>query len=287
MPELPDLVYIRKHLAQEIVHSAIAQVTIREPIVLRVAIDMPFEATLIGSEITAVDVHGPFLRFGLSRSVELILNLMLAGKLQLQGGDEKPFGHLCVALHLSSGQRLNLCDDQKMAKVYVVRSDDYRQIPRYREQGVDILSPEFTPDRFRNLAKQNSRKQVRVFINDQSILSAIGNAYADEILFEAGIHPKTFVNKLSAEELQRLYEAIINVIKWGIEKVEAAHQPIHVKVRDHMRVRNRRGEPCPRCGTTIRREGVRGHDVFFCPSCQPASRKMFIDWKRTQPVIKT
>jgi len=287
MPELPDLVRIKKYLAREVVHSTIAQVTVREPIVLRVAIDRPFESALIGCEITAIDVHGPFLRFGLSRSVELILNLMLAGRLQLQGRSKKPLGHLCVALHLSSGQGLNLCDDQKMAKLYVVRSGDYRQIPRYREQGVDILSSEFTAERFQNLAVKNSRKQVRVFINDQNILSAIGNAYADEILFEAGIHPKTFVNKLAAEDLHRLYGAIINVIKWGIENVEAAHQPIHVTVRDHMRVRNRRGEPCPRCGTTIRREGVRGHDVFFCPSCQPATRKLFINWKKIQPGIGT
>jgi hypothetical protein len=56
-----------------------------------------------------------------------------------------------------------------------------------------------------------------------------------------------------------------------------AAEPIHVKVRGQLRVRNRRGEPCPRCGSTIRREGVRGHDVFFCPRCQPATRRHFFD----------
>ena len=69
-------------------------------------------------------------------------------------------------------------------------------------------------------------------------------------------------------------------MRWGITEVEKAAQPIQVKVRDHMKVRNRKGEPCARCGTTIRREGVRGYDVFFCPVCQPATRKVFIDWKR-------
>jgi formamidopyrimidine-DNA glycosylase len=116
-------------------------------------------------------------------------------------------------------------------------------------------------------------------INDHTVLSAIGNAYADEILFEARIHPKTFSARLSKEETDRLFVAIGSVMTWGTKKVEEAARPIHVKVREHLKVRNRRGEPCPRCGTTIRREGVRGHDTFFCPSCQPASRKLFIDWR--------
>ena len=69
-------------------------------------------------------------------------------------------------------------------------------------------------------------------------------------------------------------------LQWGIRMVEEAEEPIHVKVRGHMKVRNRKGKPCPRCGGTIRREGVRGYDVFFCPTCQPPSRKLFIDWSR-------
>jgi len=92
--------------------------------------------------------------------------------------------------------------------------------------------------------------------------------------------PKTFVSKLTEEEISVLFDSIGSVMDWGIREVEKAAQPIHVKVRDHMKVRNRRGEACPRCGTTIRREGVRGYDVFFCPACQPASRKLFIDWKK-------
>ena len=115
---------------------------------------------------------------------------------------------------------------------------------------------------------------------DQTALSAIGNAYADEILFEAGIHPKTTCNQLGEKDVERLYESVRKVIQWGIDEVEKAAQPIHVKVRDHMRVRNRKDQPCPRCGTTIRRVGVLGYDAFFCPRCQPATRRQFIDWNR-------
>jgi formamidopyrimidine-DNA glycosylase len=170
-----------------------------------------------------------------------------------------------------------------MMKIYLVHPGEYSVIPGYTTLGVDIRSPGFTEQRFRELAAVHTRKQVRVFINTHTILDTIGNAYADEILFEARLHPKTFVGSLSDEDLGRLYHAITTVIEWGIARVAAAGEPIHVKVRDHMKVRNRIGLPCPRCNTKIRREGVRGHDVFFCPQCQPARRGAFIDWRKIPP----
>jgi formamidopyrimidine-DNA glycosylase len=114
---------------------------------------------------------------------------------------------------------------------------------------------------------------------DQTVLSAIGNAYADEILFDAGLHPKTFCHQLKTDQVDRLYESIKRIIGWGIDEVERAGQPVDVKVRDHMRVRNRKGEPCPVCGTTVRREQVYGYDTFFCPKCQPSVRTTFISWE--------
>ncbi|HET6486082.1 MAG TPA: zinc finger domain-containing protein, partial [Spirochaetia bacterium] len=120
--------------------------------------------------------------------------------------------------------------------------------------------------------------QARVFVMDQTALSAIGNAYADEILFAAGIHPKTSCASLSAEERRKLYDSIRSVMAWGIEEVRKADRPIEEKVRDHMRVRNRKDQPCPVCGGTIRRAGVLGYDSFFCPTCQPAVRKQAIPW---------
>ncbi len=284
MPELPDLLYIQKYLRSEVCGRTITAAVVKQPVVLRVAIDEPFDKAVTGKRIQACELHGPFLRLELSEDRDLVLNLMLAGKLQHQKPNDRPEGFLCFSLTLDDESKLNLCDEQKMAKAYIVRRGGVSVIPKYTEQGVGVLSKEFTLPLFKQLAAAHAGKQVRVFINDQTILSAIGNAYADEILFEARIHPKTFVRKLSDEELERLYHAIGSVPQWGIAHVEQAAQPIHVKVRTHMRVRNRRGEPCPRCGTTIRREGVRGFDVFFCPTCQPPSRRHFLEWNtRHQP----
>jgi formamidopyrimidine-DNA glycosylase len=280
MPELPDLLYIQRYLRHEIRQRVITAVSIRRPVVIRVAIDEPFDRALIGRGIEDVHVHGPFLRFALSGGRDLILNLMLMGRVQHQRIREKAGRDMCFSLSLDDGSRVNLCDKQMMAKAYLVRRGEYSAIPTYDLQGVDLLSKAFTWELFQKLSARHSRKQVRVFINDHSILSSIGNAYADEILFEAGIHPKTFVGRLSSHDLESLFSSIRSVLAWGISCVQSARQPIHIKVRDHMKVRMRHGEPCPRCGMTIRREGVRGHDVYFCPSCQPASRPLFIDWKK-------
>jgi formamidopyrimidine-DNA glycosylase len=281
MPELPDLLYIRDFLRKHLPAHSIRDVIVKQPILLRNALSEPIEKVFIGKSFTAVDIHGPFLRFPTNGSAEMIVNLMLAGRLQIQQPSEKPEGYLALSFGLEGGTRFNICDSELMAKVYVVPQGDYAAVPAFTTQGIDVLSDVLTPEFFAALAKKNSRKQVRVFINDHTQLSSIGNAYADEILFEARLHPKTIVAKLTGAEIVALHGAILSVLRDGIRKVAEAGEPIQVKVRDHLKVRNRHGEPCPRCGTTIRRAGVRGHDVFFCPKCQPATRKGFVNWDRT------
>lgn len=280
MPELPDIVYIVAQLAA-LEGKTVAEAAVRQPLVLRNVLDRPAGEVLAGGTLTKVWYRGPFLVFQFGAAAELIVNLMLAGRLQLQRRGEKALGHLCLSIGFEDGTRLNLCDEQKMAKAYLIAAGGSAAVPGFDGQGADILGPQFTREAFRAIAKLHTRKQVRVMINDHAVLCSIGNAYADEILFEAGIHPKTLVARLTPAELDRLHDAIGSVMAWGIAQVRQAGQPIEVKVREHLRVRNRHGLPCPRCGATIRREGVRGYDVFFCPRCQPATRKHFIDWSRT------
>ncbi len=278
MPELPDLLYIQKYLKNSVVGKIITEVSVKEPIVIRNSLTQPFDEVLKGKSFLDARIHGPFLDLPLSEKKELAINFMLMGKFQHQHPEEKPERWLCFSLKLNDGLRLNYCDEQNMGKVYLIAKGNYEQIPKYLQQGLDILSPRFTLEKFKDLAAQHRRKQVRVFINDHSALSSIGNAYADEILFDAQIHPKTSVNQLTSDDLERLYGSILNVMKWGIEEVEKAQRPIHIKVRDHMNVRMRQGKPCSRCGEIIRIVGVNGRDAFFCPQCQPTTRQLFIDW---------
>jgi formamidopyrimidine-DNA glycosylase len=279
VPELPDLQFIVRKLAPRIEGRTIREVTVKEPIVIRMLLPGSggFTEALPGRRIESLARRGPFLTFTLSGEAQLIMHCMLAGRLQIAAKGEKAVPNLCFSLLLDSGEWLRYGDEKKMGKVYLVATGRWDAIPGYREQGVDILSEDFTFERFEGLIA-GRRHQARVFLMDQSALSAIGNAYADEILFSAGIHPKTSCSRLSPAERRKLYDAVRSVMAWGIEEVGKADQPIEVKVRDHVRVRNRKDQPCPVCGTKIRRVGVLGYDSFYCPHCQPATRAQAIPW---------
>jgi formamidopyrimidine-DNA glycosylase len=276
MPELPDLVHLVRHLGPAVTGKKIAGARVSEPIVLRILETGSFSELVSGQEILLLERHGPFLRFELLRR-DLVMHLMLAGRLKLCAPGEKKLPHEAFALEFDDGCALSYGDEKSMGKVYLCPKGDFSGIPGYLGQGVDLTGPDFTWERFSTLIAKK-RTQVRVFVMDQTSLSAIGNAYADEILFEAGLHPKTPCYSLSAADRRVLFDAIDRVLAWGIEEVEKAGRPIEDKVRGHMRVRNRAGEACPRCGTTIRKAGVLGFDSFFCPRCQPNRTGRGIDW---------
>jgi len=301
MPELPDLEYLVKHLRPGLVGRRILSVSIHEPIVLRVLLPGAFAELLVGDEFETVERHGPFLRFGLrlaagqspalgfeqaptqgEKRYDLVMHLMLAGRLRLARSNEKRLAHEAFSLALDDGSSLAYGDEKCMGKVYLCEAGRFESIPGYLSQGLDVRGPDFDYAAFSRLIAKK-RCQVRVFIMDQSALSAIGNAYADEVLFEAGLHPKTLCSSLAEADKKKLFDSIVKVLAWGIEEVERAGKPLEEKVRGHMRVRNRAGQACPICGTTIRKAGVLGFDSFFCPRCQKDRSGRGLDWNKLPP----
>ncbi|MDZ7268545.1 MAG: DNA-formamidopyrimidine glycosylase [candidate division KSB1 bacterium] len=279
MPELPDLVYLEKRLQPLLVGRQFTAVEVYEPVVVRMLLPGDFAQTLTGLTCTAVRRHGPFLVFSLSGEKELILHPMLAGRLQWRNDAGQPAASCALTLTCEPGAgRLHYLDDKRMGKIYLTKAGAYGNIPRFCDQGPDLLSAAFSLEYFQQQLRR-SRKQVRVLLMDQAVVSCIGNAYADEILFHAGLHPKTFCQQLQEEEITRLYHSIRAVMQWGLDAVAAAQPALEVKVRDHLQVRNRKDQPCPKCGSKIRRAGVLGHDAFFCPTCQPPARRQFLDWR--------
>lgn len=213
----------------------------------------------------------------------MVIHPMLAGRLQWALPQEKVAAACALSFECVGPDQakhvLHYLDDKKMGKVYLAGSGHYKPIPKFNDQGPNLLSADFSLIYFRQKIKK-SRQQVRVLIMDQTVVSCIGNAYADEILFSAGLHPKTFCYQLDDDAIAKLHGCIIAVMRWGIAEVEKTNQPLEVKARAHMRVRNRKDQPCPHCGAKIRRAGVRGFDTFFCPTCQPLTRSQFIDWRK-------
>ena len=287
MPELPDLVHVARVLGGAIVGRRVVAARTGDPTVLRLMVQDAFPQVLNGRTISAVERRGHFLRFAFDGDLVVVVNAMLVGKYRLLGAAEAAPGKkdpvaLGLALTFDDGRELRYIDDKRMGKVYVAHVADEAKIPVYGALGVDLMSPEFDRERFGKLAR-GRRDQVRAFLMDKGALASLGNAYADEILFAARIHPKTFMRQLGPEDLDRLYAAIGEVLRNAIAEIERRDEPIDVKVRDFLSVRGRDGQPCPRCGTKIRSVRVLGADSCFCPTCQPATRKLFVDWGRLPP----
>jgi len=275
MPELPDLLYVLGRLRERLLGRHVTTERVREPVVLRFTVRGNL-SVLLGRPL--VDAfrksHFLVLRF---EGLDLAVNPMLAGRFRLAEPGESDEASLGFALGFDDVE-LRYLDEKKMGKAYLIATDDWRAIPGMQTGGIDILSPEFTRERFVSLLKHR-RDQVRVFLLDKKALDSLGNAYADEVLFEAGIHPKTFCRSLSHDDGVRLHDAIVKVVKEAASEVARRGEPIEKKVRDFLKVRLK--ETCPRCGSKLRTAGVKGMDSWFCPRCQPATRSGLVDWTRT------
>ncbi len=282
MPELPDLAHVESVLRPALVGRRVTSARTGDPTVLRVMIPDPFPAALVGRAFTDVARRGHFMRFSLDGDLVLIINAMLVGRYRLvlpaeAAQKKKDPRALGLAVVLDDGVELHYVDDKRMGKIYVARAADEATIPVYGHLGLDVLSPAFTREAFgRAIARR--RDQARMFLMDKSALASIGNAYADEVLFAARIHPKTFCNKLAPAEIDALFAAVGDVLRQAIDEIARRREPVEVKVRDFLKVRGRDGKPCPRCGTTIRAVRVGDGDACFCPACQPTGRKLFVDF---------
>ena len=275
MPELPDLLYVLSKLRERLLGRHVTAERVREPVVLRFTVRGNL-SLLQGRTLGDAFRKSHFLVFRFE-GLDLAINPMLAGRFRLAEPGTPDEGTLGFALAFGDVE-LRYLDDKKMGKAYLIASGDWQAIPGLQSGGVDVLSSAFTRERFVSLLKHR-RDQVRAFLLDKKALDSLGNAYADEVLFEAGIHPKTWCRSLTHDDAVRLHTAIVTVLGEAAAEVARRAEPIEVKVRDFLKVRLK--QVCPRCGAKIRRAGVRGMDAYFCPHCQPATRAGLVDWTRT------
>ena len=238
-------------------------------------------AALVGRTV-GVERQSHFMVFGLdgpAPALEVAIHPMLAGRFQLCPAQARVTKDTCFAFTFEDGRQLRYRDRKQMGKVYIAPTDKRTSIPGLASIGLDVLAPN-SPSRLLSGARRR-RDQVKVFLMDKSALDAFGNAYADETLFAAGIHPKARVRELSDAQLHALHQAAITVLREACETIRERQPPLHEKVRDFLKVRNRKGEPCPTCDAPIRVAGVRGHDAFFCAVCQPDQKgRGFVRWRR-------
>ncbi len=268
MPEIPDLEAIGDFCNARLPGQRIERAQPIIPVVFRIP-KAEFVQALEGNTFGQTERRGKFLLFGLESGHRLVINPMLTGRFQYVPSEEKRRARTCMALGLANGQELRYVDERLMGKVYLVPADGLGQVPQFAEMGPDALSPELTEEDFAERLRRHTGQIKGILVNHRFI-AGIGNAYADEILWKAGLHPYRRRTTLSGEDVHRLYEAVRSVLTWAIAIVAGRmrEELVYDEVRDHLRVHRRGGEPCPACGTRISEITAGGRITSFCRNCQ-------------------
>jgi len=267
MPELPELEVIKNFFNARILNLPIQLIQIKQPLVFRCLLN-ELQEKLTQAYFTKIERRGKFLLFHTHQPEILVFNLMLSGRLQWVEKNEKLKPVTCLQMTFENGRELRYFDQRKMGRIYLVTPENLSTIPQWSELGLEPLDETFTYEVFLAGLKQRFGMIKNVLLS-QKFLSGIGNAYADEILFEAGILPLRKRTELLPEESLRLFQAIKNVLNVSISMVEKdVVEEIHQEKRAFLRVHNRGGQPCPKCGTTISELKPDGRTTNFCRACQ-------------------
>jgi formamidopyrimidine-DNA glycosylase len=272
MPEVPDLEAIRKFFNRSIVGQAIRSVGTPIPVVIRVPRE-EFVRLLTGDSLGEVHRHGKFLLFPFESGRLMVINPMLTGRFSLVAPTVKKAARTCFVLSLSGGSELRYADQRVMGRVYLVTPETLTAVPQFAEMGPDVLSPELTEQAFRDRLKRHNGQIKSILVNHRFV-AGIGNAYSDEILWEARVHPYRKRPQLSDDELHALYVSTRGVLEWAepiVAKrmVQGGEGLDYSEWRDHLRVHRRGGQPCPRCGSTISEITAGQRITSFCRHCQP------------------
>ncbi|MBI2304459.1 MAG: hypothetical protein HYU86_06895 [Chloroflexi bacterium] len=266
MPELPDLEAIKGFLRPRLVGVAIQEVVTGQPVVLRQPSVAEFVALLRGNVFAGVERRGKFLLFPMTSGHVLAINFMLTGRLQYCLPAERRHARTCLELSLEDGHRLRYFDDHLMGKVYLVEQLD--SIPHYQDMGPEATDEELTLEVFQKRLRRHFGQIKNILVND-TFVTGIGNAYADEILFAAGINPYRSRSRLSPQEVEKLYQATRRVLAEATETVcQRLGEEIHREIRDFLPVHGKGGQPCPRCGNTISQITAHYRLTNFCRRCQ-------------------
>ena len=268
MPEAPELEVVKVFLIERAVGANVESVRVLRPSVLR-SLAGDFEIDIAGRVIEDIRRTGKFLTLAMSGDRLLVVNPMLTGGFQWSEPEDRVFKRTCFVLTLSNGRELRYIDERQMGRVYYVSADQMEQIPQYAEMGADALDEPPNLSEFKERLRP-FRGEIKGIITRGRVISGIGNAYVDEILWEAEVYPFSKKRDLSDNNLQRILDASSQVIQEAVEQVrEAMAGDIHRKRRDFLKVHNRAGEPCPRCGTAISQLTANQRITSYCRTCQP------------------
>jgi formamidopyrimidine-DNA glycosylase len=273
VPELPEVETTARGLRERIVGRRLAAATDMDwPRMLPNATPEAVDAAVRGRAVELVDRRGKYLLIGLAGDIWLVVHRKMSGNLVLRETDAPPVRHTHLVLRFEDRGELHFVDPRKFGRIYLFL--ERAQLDAFL---VDRLGPEpladLTARRFGELLA-NRRGRLKSLLLDQRFLAGIGNLYADEILWEARLHPERSAATLTSRERANLLAAIQQVLEAAIERrgttfssyLDAAGEP--GDNQDFLQVYGRAGQPCPRCGHPIERRVIAQRGTWFCPRCQ-------------------
>jgi formamidopyrimidine-DNA glycosylase len=275
MPELPEVETIRRQLAPHLEGREILSAEILDARWTRPDPPEPVAHELRGAVVQRVTRRGKYLIWQLSGERYLLVHLRMTGAL-LFDPDVEPL-HTRARFELDQGHRLLYVDPRRFGTGHLLFGAAQRDAYLAARLGVEPFTPEFTAQHLTERARGRNTP-IKSFLLDQRQLAGVGNIYADEALFGAGIHPLRMAGKVTAAQWSGLRDSIEAALSAGIEAKGASIDDFrHVdgargSFQDRFLVHRREGEPCATCGTTIRKIVVGGRGTYLCERCQPKPR---------------
>lgn len=273
MPELPEVEIIRRGLSRHICGAVITDVDILLPRQIKAMTPENFRTNLLGRVIETVDRRGKYLLLQLKEGWTLVIHLRMTGRIVYQADGVVRDRYARVVFSLASGAALVFGDIRTFGALYLLPRDDLVHLKGFSSLGPEPLSDSFTVSYLMKRAK-GRKTAIKSFLLQQENIAGIGNIYADEALFVAGLHPARRVDTLNEAEVHSLHEAIQTVLCEGIEDGGTTFRDYQNADggqghhQEHLHVYEREGLPCDSCGALIEKIKIGGRGTRFCPHCQ-------------------
>ena len=289
MPELPDIVVYIEALEQRVLSRVLERVRIAGPFLLRTA--LPPIDSVQGRKVTELRRIGKRIALGFDNGMCLVFHLMIAGRLHWKTKAIVPDGRRTLATFEFDSGTLTLTEAGAKKRASLHLFADETAMAAIDPGGLEVLSA--TRDEFADVLTSENHTLKRA-LTDPHLFSGIGNAYSDEILFHARLSPVLLTRRMTAEAIDRLYQATRETLEsWTNALREEARGKFPEKVtafREEMFVHGRYGLPCRSCGTKIQRIRYASNETNYCPRCQTGgklladralSRLLREDWPRS------
>jgi formamidopyrimidine-DNA glycosylase len=273
MPELPEVETIRRSLAPHIIGKTIAGIEVRVPKLRRPIPIATLQRNLPGQRIMDLERRAKYLLWHLDGGGTLIIHLGMSGRLAYNASPQPVEPHTHVIFNFHDGGEIQFRDPRRFGSIDLAAPGELPDLLILRDLGIEPLSPAFTAGSLHD-SLQATQRAVKIVLMDQRVVVGVGNIYANEALFKAGIHPLRPGRSLSARESGALHAAVVEILQKAVERGgttltdyrNAEGEPGFFQL--DLAVYGRKQEPCPRCGREIIRLVQGGRSSFVCEACQ-------------------